>query len=271
MTLLARVNGNENLKTFLRYHNAISSQPKIKHPEDTCHSSVPSDAPKPISSDSTPPQPQSPASDIVPNVPNTPMTTAPNDLSRVSGEPQELTKTERKAKVRSSLKSNCLSLDYSNIERKDVFPPRPLNSFSLLEQENLLMKDLLYVLIGVEGDYIRLRPHEENSRKNVLIVDESADKLLRTLAIRITNLCPQFSSVIHFIDEIDTGLVNQALAAAMRGVVKDYLTLVAQLEFHWRRNNLTLQKMWYFLQPFLKNMEILKYFSRTICQVSLHT
>lgn len=282
VNLLARINENEDMRNYLRLHNAISTksrrEPKADERESSvCPSSLPSDVANP-SSDSTPPQPLSPACQMpllnagrsMQNISSE--TVIPNDLSRVSGGTTKTSKTagRKLGKSRVSSKSSLgfLSLDYSTADRKETIPLRPLNCFSLLEQENILMKDLLSVLIGVEGDYIRLKPYGENSRKNILVVDDAADKLLRTLAVRIINICPQFSSVIHFMDEVDTGFVNQALAACMRGVIKDYMTLVAQLEYHLRRNNLTLQKMWYYLQPFFKNMEILKYFSHTICHVS---
>ncbi|KAI1285362.1 Gamma-tubulin complex component 2 [Halotydeus destructor] len=157
-----------------------------------------------------------------------------------------------------------LSFDYSTINWDSEEKPIPISDMSITAQENALIEDLLHVLVGVEGLYIRIHPNPEGGKRNVMLVDDEADKLLKTMAKKITALCPLYSNVIFFIDEKDHGLVNQALAAAMRGVIKDYFTLIAQLEAQYRRNDLTIQKMWYYLQPFFTNMEILKYFSSKI-------
>lgn len=85
--------------------------------------------------------------------------------------------------------------------------------------------------------------------------------------LRITTLCPSYSTIIHFIDEQDHGLVNQALGAAMRDLIKDYFTLIAQLEAQHRRGDLSLQKMWYYLQPCFTNMDILKFAANRIFMV----
>lgn len=161
-----------------------------------------------------------------------------------------------------------LSFDYTTIDWSKEDPVVALSSLNITAQENALIEDLLHVLVGIEGIYIRIHPNPDGGKKNLMIVDQGADKLLRTLATRITTLCPLYSNVIFFIDEKDVGLVNQALAASMRSVIKDYFTLVAQLESQYRRNDLTIQKMWYYLQPFFANLEILKYFSSTIHAVS---
>lgn len=157
-----------------------------------------------------------------------------------------------------------LSFDYKTIDWSREEPPKPLSSMSIYEQESALVQDLLHVLVGIEGKYIRLQPTPDSSKKNILVVDDQADKLLKTLACKIIAICPMYSSVVHFADENDHGLVNQALAAAMRGVIKDYFTLVAQLESQFRKRCLTMQKMWYYIQPHFVQLEILKHFSSCI-------
>lgn len=84
------------------------------------------------------------------------------------------------------------------------------------------------------------------------------------MATRITVLCPYYSQVIHFIEDVDEGLVNQALGAVMREQIKDFFMLIAQLEAQHRRGELTLQKMWYLLQPCYTTLEILKSIASSI-------
>lgn len=67
------------------------------------------------------------------------------------------------------------------------------------------------------------------------------------------------------------GLVNQALAAALRHLLHDQFTLVAQLEHQLvNRGGLTLQKMWFYVQPALAYMETLASVVRTLRKVG-HT
>lgn len=110
---------------------------------------------------------------------------------------------------------------------------------------------------------------QENEKQKTLIIDRSGDELLYNQANRIVALCPMYSSIIHFVDECNNGMVIQALAAAMRDQIKDYFMLIAQLETEHRKGNLTLQKMWYLLQSCFTNLEILKYFSSSIRKVLL--
>lgn len=53
------------------------------------------------------------------------------------------------------------------------------------------------------------------------------------------------------------GQVNHALTAAMRTLLKEYLILVTQLEHVHQRGLLSLQKLWFYLQPTMRTMDIL--------------
>lgn len=63
-----------------------------------------------------------------------------------------------------------------------------------------------------------------------------------------------------FIEEkssFEYGQVNHALTAAMRTLMKEYLILVTQLEHLQRQGLLSLQKLWFYIQPTMRTMEIL--------------
>ncbi|CAN7941043.1 unnamed protein product, partial [Ixodes hexagonus] len=67
-------------------------------------------------------------------------------------------------------------------------------------------------------------------------------------------------------------MVNQALAAAMHRLLGDQFTLVAQLEHQLvNKGTLTLQRMWFYVQPALAYMETLASVVRTLRKVSLAT
>ncbi len=108
---------------------------------------------------------------------------------------------------------------------------------------------------------------KEKPNKHDITVDKSGDGLLYTLTLRITALCPYYSQIIHFIDVTDNGLVNQALVAAMREQIKDYYMLISQLETQHKKGEMTLQKMWYFLQPCFNNLGILKDIASKVSKV----
>lgn len=62
-----------------------------------------------------------------------------------------------------------------------------------------------------------------------------------------------FLENIHY----ERGLVNHALSAAMRTFLKDYFVLVSQLENQHLQHNLTLQKLWFYIQSSMNTMEII--------------
>lgn len=71
---------------------------------------------------------------------------------------------------------------------------------------------------------------------------------------------PRCSVSPRFIEEkssFEYGQVNHALAAAMRTLVKEYLILVTQLEQLQRQGLLSLQKLWFYIQPAMRTVDIL--------------
>ncbi|EPY85337.1 gamma-tubulin complex component 2 [Camelus ferus] len=103
----------------------------------------------------------------------------------------------------------------------------------LTSQESAVVEDLLYVLVGVDG---------------------------RELVNRILPVAASYSTVTRFIEEkssFEYGQVNHALAAAMRTLVKEYLILVTQLEQLQRQGLLSLQKLWFYVQPAMRTVDIL--------------
>lgn len=53
------------------------------------------------------------------------------------------------------------------------------------------------------------------------------------------------------------GVVRQALCSAVTRLLKEYLIVVAQLETQYRKGLLSLQKLWFYVQPCLRTMEML--------------
>ncbi|XP_037660320.1 gamma-tubulin complex component 2 isoform X2 [Choloepus didactylus] len=135
----------------------------------------------------------------------------------------------------------------------------PIGSLPLAAQEAAIVEDLLYVLVGVDGRYITAQPLTGRQSRTFL-VDPNLDLSVRELVTRILPVAASYSTVTRFIEEkasFEYGQVNHALAAAMRTLVKEYLILVTQLEQLQRQGLLSLQKLWFYVQPTMRTLDIL--------------
>lgn len=137
----------------------------------------------------------------------------------------------------------------------------PIGALPVATQEYKLLEDLLFIMTGVDGTYIRSEKLLTGQRERTFTIDESAEPSLRDMAKKIFPLCSHHSLVVRFVEEKEKrgqGLVNQALAAAMRCLLEDYLTLIAQLEHKLvNQGLLTLPKAWFYVQPALAYMGVL--------------
>ncbi|XP_043912715.1 gamma-tubulin complex component 2 [Protopterus annectens] len=138
-------------------------------------------------------------------------------------------------------------------------PVVSIGTMSLSAQEQTIVEDLLYVLIGVDGRYItaQILPGRQNCS---FIVDPTLDMSMKELVNRILPVAASYSTVARFIEEkssFEYGQVNHALAAAMRTLMKEYMILVTQLEHLQRQGLLSLQKLWFYIQSTMRTMEIL--------------
>jgi hypothetical protein len=89
---------------------------------------------------------------------------------------------------------------------------------------------------------------------------EGLDQSVSDLVERILPLGEYYRRVHWFVrDRFDYGygLVNHAFVAVLRELMKDYMLFVAQLETMFREKKLSLHKLWFFVQPALKTMELL--------------
>ncbi|XP_059954348.1 gamma-tubulin complex component 2 isoform X2 [Mesoplodon densirostris] len=135
----------------------------------------------------------------------------------------------------------------------------PIGTLPLAAQEAAVVEDLLYVLVGVDGRYITAQPLTGRQSRTFL-VDPSLDLSIRELVSRVLPAASSYSTVTRFVEEkssFEYGQVNHALAAAMRTLVKEYLILVTQLEQLQRQGLLSLQKLWFHIQPAMRTVDIL--------------
>ncbi|RKP26377.1 Spc98 family-domain-containing protein [Syncephalis pseudoplumigaleata] len=133
-------------------------------------------------------------------------------------------------------------------------------------QEQAIIDDLLYVMMGIEGKYIDMTVHEgehqDDLQSATFTVDETLDPSLNDVVQRILPLASHYITIQSFIDsraKFEYGLVNHALCAAIREILKEYLVLIAQLERDFRSaaQQFTIQKLWYHSHLSLRTMGVL--------------
>ena len=145
--------------------------------------------------------------------------------------------------------------------------PLSLGTLPLDLQQLAMVEDLLYLMLGVEGRFIKVEPSTDELAPRKFTVDKTLDLSLRSLVERVFPICSSYSVVAKFIEDKSTfyeGRVNQALAAAMRGLVREYCVVVAQLEHQLRLGQLSLQKLWYYVQPCLTSLSVLDRISTAV-------
>jgi gamma-tubulin complex component 2 len=124
-------------------------------------------------------------------------------------------------------------------------------------------------MMGIEGAYIRIKPQAKTAGTSApevnFIIDSSINESLRLLAQRILAVCADFIEISKFIDarmQFEYGLVNHALCDGLNSLLKDYLVLAAQLETLHNQSKLTLQKFWFYVQPSMRVLQLLKEITR---------
>lgn len=117
--------------------------------------------------------------------------------------------------------------------------PLPLRQLSPNQQEAAVLNDLLYVLMGFEGQYIRYVDSYSPSVEKDRLAGPSfrilpgIDPSLRDLTTSMLKMATYYSAIGAFVEvqsREEFGVINHALCASIRKLLKDYLVLIAQLE-----------------------------------------
>ncbi|KAG7385097.1 hypothetical protein PHYPSEUDO_001949 [Phytophthora pseudosyringae] len=148
----------------------------------------------------------------------------------------------------------------------------PLSTYPPSVQESIIVDDLLYVLLGVEGRYIKLAVAEtrgvdaaKSTRSFKFGLNQPGmDPSLLTLASRCLSLGEFYLKLTLYIEQFsryEYGQVSHALCAALKTLVKEYKIMVGQLEHQSRSADgpaqFTIQNLWYNVQPSLRTLEML--------------
>ena len=79
----------------------------------------------------------------------------------------------------------------------------------------------------------------------------------------------QISEYMSNHSQLNSGMVNTAFCAALRILLKDYQILIAQLELLATEQTLTLQQIWFYLQPSLAALSVMQNLTHTAQQDKL--
>jgi gamma-tubulin complex component 2 len=124
--------------------------------------------------------------------------------------------------------------------------PIPLKELSVEVQQTAILEDLLFVLMGYEGQYIRFSKHYNPSVETQRLAGPSfriltgLDPALQDLTISILKIATYYGSIQAFVEvqsREEFGCVNHALCAAIRKLLHDYLVLIVQLEKQFLTNS----------------------------------
>ncbi|KAG9081419.1 hypothetical protein FRC06_005589 [Ceratobasidium sp. 370] len=141
-------------------------------------------------------------------------------------------------------------------EQRDKAPA--LRDLSLEIQEALILEDMLSVLLGIEGVYVTRTGAGEPAQ---FTVDTGLDPALRDLVGRMLPIATHYCANVAFVEaraHIEFGSVCHALCAAVRSVLKDYTTLITQLEHLFHTSPaFSLQQLWFHIHPALRNLSLI--------------
>lgn len=158
------------------------------------------------------------------------------------------------------------SLWYLNKVTHDSLPrsSKVINCAALpiANQENLIINDLIYLFIGITGDYITpvFTAESENGFAPIKFnISDQIDVSLRNIVEDILPMASHFSIVQKFAQwgsRINNQIL-QALSEALQSILYDYRVSVTQLESEHLNNALNLHKLLYLIRPNMQTLQIL--------------
>ncbi|BGP19394.1 hypothetical protein JCM10213_000631 [Rhodosporidiobolus nylandii] len=163
--------------------------------------------------------------------------------------------------------------------REKGLDKEPLAGLSAELQEALIVEDLLFVLMGIEGRYIEFdlsySPEDDFERLQgaQFVVDQGLDPWIASVVDRFLPLATFYTAITAFIQQysvLEHGVINHALCAAIREMLRDYLVLLAQLEEQFTSSSsFTLQRFWLLVHPALNTLSLIHALTTDIVALSL--
>ncbi|KIK26209.1 hypothetical protein PISMIDRAFT_28596 [Pisolithus microcarpus 441] len=164
--------------------------------------------------------------------------------------------------------------EYTKITGTIAFSPKnkgkskedSLDHLPLDVQEAMILEDLLFVLMGIEGVHITYHPDYSPEDDDPLqgirfAIVSPLDPSIHDLVERVLPLATYYTAISAFVESrshLEFGLVNHALCAAIRDMLKEYQTLLSQLEHAFNTSpQFTLQKLWFYVHPTVHTLSLI--------------
>jgi len=162
-----------------------------------------------------------------------------------------------------------LSMNSREISTRIDKSKEKLSSYPPAEQDKILVNDLLLVMLGLEGKYIK-RVVNNTSYKDFKVEFEvepyldnpTCDPPLLSLTNLILPMGYYYSSITYFLNmgsKPETGLVVKGFCEGLKKILREYILFVNQLEEYKKNSdaNINLQQLWWVCQPSIKLLECL--------------
>ncbi len=129
-----------------------------------------------------------------------------------------------------------------------------LQNESPIMQEYLLIEDILDIMLGFDGVYIKKRVNSNHFIIEPHLENPSCSLALAQMADKILDLPVYYYVIESYMAyySLEQGTVCQALCGGLRHLIKEYKMMVVQLEELVTAEGMTLQKMWYHIQSSLR-------------------
>eukprot|EP00210_Caulerpa_lentillifera_P000713 g690.t1 len=125
-----------------------------------------------------------------------------------------------------------------------------------------LMNDLLYVFMGLNGQFIgpKFKSRPDGHREMKFEIRVKVEATSHALLMKILPLCESVLIVQRFIEMrsgLEYGTVCHAISASIQSILDDWFLLVTQLEGQLIEGKLTFQKLWFYVQPAMSVISVL--------------
>ena len=103
----------------------------------------------------------------------------------------------------------------------------PLHQQSIQMQELLLIEDLMYAMMSIEGQFIKKRPDATDRSTFKYVLETECEKSIREMVGKMLPICSFHDKIETFVSinsQFQYGLVSQGLCEGIRLLLREYLT-----------------------------------------------
>lgn len=155
-----------------------------------------------------------------------------------------------------SIVQDSSSSIYSELPTTSLGVPKELQIYSTIHE-------LIFNLLGISGDNVTITT-SGYSISNSCTYDTATKEILG----KILPLGSYYSRLGHFASSLDTkSFTLRSIKSALRWILRDYEDLIVSLEQQFRSDDLTIQKIFYYIQS---PLEIFHHLCKNILDDNLH-